>query len=751
MKIFRILTVAFLFIIISSNFSFAQNNNDPIQAQIDSLFELKDDTNKVNSINAIWWKNRNKIDSANYFQIAEKNIEIAKNLIFLKGLGTAQKILATYYYYKADYDKALELYKESFKNYDSCNYKKGVAIDYKNIGNIYSQLGATKEALKNYFKSLQLRDEIHDTIGKANLYIAIGSIYVNTNDYKDSAIVYFNRALETFKETNSIYYIASTYLRISNFYYNLYLSSKDTANFKFAINYSQKSLEISKKYNISSYIGTAYEIIGESYRTINNTDSAYYYLKKSLDVRREGNNVFGIVNSLTKIGSYFLALKKYSQAEKYLIEALELSQVIDSHQVTKDIYGNLSTLYYETGQYKKAFDNYSIFNKLKDSLENKQNTKQLTQLAMQYEFDKKQKIQELEQQKKDAETEAEIKQQKLMSYFFLAGLVFMLIVAFVIFRSYKQKQRTNKLLKDKNDEINIKNAQLNQRNEEIEAQRDEIEAQKDELEEQKNQVEKQNSEITASINYARRIQGAVLTPISFFKENFDEFFILFKPRDIVSGDYYWASKLGDKILVTAADCTGHGVPGAFMSLLGISFLNQITNYEYDYNKENFNAASILNKLRELIVLSLGHGAAEEDTSQEGMDMALVIIDYNKNTLNFAGSYNPLIMVKDNKLSVIKADRMPVGYHFRKMDTPFTDHMMPIEKGTSIYMFSDGYQDQFGGDSGKKFTIKQLKQVILDNSDKPMRIQSQILQDKYFDWTNEKYKQIDDIIITGFKL
>jgi len=409
-----------------------------------------------------------------------------------------------------------------------------------------------------------------------------------------------------------------------------------------------------------------------------------------LDVRREGNNVFGIVNSLTKIGSYFLALKKYSQAEKYLIEALELSQVIDSHQVTKDIYGNLSTLYYETGQYKKAFDNYSIFNKLKDSLENKQNTKQLTQLAMQYEFDKKQKIQELEQQKKDAETEAEIKQQKLMSYFFLAGLVFMLIVAFV-------------------------------------------------------------SEITASINYARRIQGAVLTPISFFKENFDEFFILFKPRDIVSGDYYWASKLGDKILVTAADCTGHGVPGAFMSLLGISFLNQITNYEYDYNKENFNAASILNKLRELIVLSLGHGAAEEDTSQEGMDMALVIIDYNKNTLNFAGSYNPLIMVKDNKLSVIKADRMPVGYHFRKMDTPFTDHMMPIEKGTSIYMFSDGYQDQFGGDSGKKFTIKQLKQVILDNSDKPMRIQSQILQDKYFDWTNEKYKQIDDIIITGFKL
>ncbi|MEA3451941.1 MAG: SpoIIE family protein phosphatase, partial [Bacteroidota bacterium] len=123
----------------------------------------------------------------------------------------------------------------------------------------------------------------------------------------------------------------------------------------------------------------------------------------------------------------------------------------------------------------------------------------------------------------------------------------------------------------------------------------------------------------------------------------------------------------------------------------------------------------------------------------------------ENTLNFAGSYNPLMMVKNNEINVIKADRMPVGYHFRKMDTPFTDHNMPIEKGTNIYMFSDGYQDQFGGSDGKKFTIKKLKQIILENSNKDMNIQSQILQDMYFDWTNEKFKQIDDIIIMGLKL
>ncbi|MEA3450561.1 MAG: tetratricopeptide repeat protein, partial [Bacteroidota bacterium] len=610
MKIIRKILASFLFVFLLSNISIAQQADNPISIQIDSLFQLTDDTNKVNAINDFWWKNRRKIDSANYFQIAEKNIKTAEKLNFLKGLGTAQKILATYYYYEANYDKALELYQKSFKNYDSCNYKKGIAIDYRNIGNVYSQLGATKEAIKNYFKSLKLRDEINDTVGMANIYIAIGSIYINTEDYKDSAIVYFNRALETFKKTNSIFSIASTYLRISNFYYDKLLNKNDTISFNLVIKYANKSLELSKEYNIQRLMGTAYEIKGESFRKINMQDSAYLYLKKSLTVRQDANNVFGIVNSLSKLGNYFLSSNNYSQAKKYLKQALELSQMIGSDQVTKDIYGDFSLLYKNTGDYKKAFEYFNRYINLKDSLQNKQNTKQLTQLAMQYEFDKKQKIQELEQEKKDAETEAEIKQQKLMSYFFLAGLVFMLIVAFVIFRSYKQKQKTNKLLKDKNDEINIKNAQLNQRNEEIEAQKDEIEAQKDEIEDKKNQVEKQNSEITASINYAQRIQGAVLTPIAFFKENFDEFFILFKPRDIVSGDYYWASKLENKIIITAADCTGHGVPGAFMSMLGVSFLNQITNYEYDYNKENFNAANILNKLRDLIVLSLGHGAAE---------------------------------------------------------------------------------------------------------------------------------------------
>ncbi len=749
------LSIYLFFILIFSNIISYSQPKRTIENQIQALFALKDDSDKVDSLNSFLWK-INSYDSTNTFLVAQKSIALSKKLNYLKGLATAQKNLAAYYYYKADYPKALKLYQKSLKNFDSCQYKKGIAIDYRNIGNVYAQLGTTKEALKNFFKSLELREEIHDTLGIAKTYSAIGNLYTNTEAYKDSAIVYFNRALKIFEKTNSIFNITSTYINISNFYYNKYYNKpKDSLSYLKILQYTNASLKLSKKYNLLRFEGIAYEILGETYRIKSNNDSTYYYLSKSLQVRKKDNNVFGIINSYTELGSYFLSLKNYTKAEQYLKKALELSLNTGTKQITLEIYSNFSNLYQQIGNYKKAFYFYNKYSKLKDTLQSKQNTKQLTQMAMQYEFDKKQKIQELEQKRKDEMTQAEIKRQKIITYFLIIGLLFMLLFAFVIFRSYKQKQKTNQLLREKNDQINIKNAQLNQRNEEIEAQRDEIEAQRDKIISQRDYLERQNKEITASINYAQRIQQAVLTPISFFENNFKEFFILFKPRDIVSGDYYWGTKLGDKIIVTAADCTGHGVPGAFMSLLGVSFLNQIVNELFDNNKQNFNAANILNKLRETIVLSLGHGA-KENINQEGMDMAIVIIDYNKNKLEYAGAYNPLLIIKNNELQVVAGDRMPVGYHFRKMDIPFTNHIIEFEKDTNIFMFSDGYQDQFGGIDGKKFTIKKLKQTLLKNNTFPMSKQKEILSDICKEWIEgqneeKKFGQIDDILIMGIKL
>jgi serine phosphatase RsbU (regulator of sigma subunit) len=321
----------------------------------------------------------------------------------------------------------------------------------------------------------------------------------------------------------------------------------------------------------------------------------------------------------------------------------------------------------------------------------------------------------------------------------------MIILVILIFRSYQQKKKNNQILQNKNEQISIKNAQLNQQNEEIEAQRDEIERQKEYL-------EYQNKEITSSINYAQRIQRAMLTSLEFFNKMFKDYFVLYKPRDIVSGDFYWASYVADKIVVTAVDCTGHGVPGAFMSMLGISFLNQIVNQDMK-NSGNVDAAEILNKIRELVIQTLGHGETD-DNPQEGMDMSLVVIDKNSKTINFAGAYNPLYLVRNSEIIIIDADKMPVGYHFLKKDFPFTNKYIDYQANDCLYLFSDGFADQFGGPSGKKFSPKQLREIIVKNSQLSLSEQGVFFDNIITNWIKteqKKFKQIDDILLIGLKL
>jgi hypothetical protein len=223
-------------------------------------------------------------------------------------------------------------------------------------------------------------------------------------------------------------------------------------------------------------------------------------------------------------------------------------------------------------------------------------------------------------------------------------------------------------------------------------------------------VRKQNEHIAQSINYASRIQNAVLPSGDKIAELMPEHFILFKPRDIVSGDFYWMARNENKLILTAADCTGHGVPGAFMSMLGVSFLNEIVLKER---------------------------------------MALCIIDYDTMTMQFAGAYNPLYLVRNSELIQYKADRMPIGVHLKEKAT-FTNHEISLEKGDSFYIFSDGYMDQFGGDEGRKFSSKAFKELILSMQEKSMAEQRVILGETFKMWRGN-HSQIDDVLVIGGKI
>ena len=349
-----------------------------------------------------------------------------------------------------------------------------------------------------------------------------------------------------------------------------------------------------------------------------------------------------------------------------------------------------------------------------------------------------------------------------------AILFSLLIFSFIKWRTTKLKQRQKELeqtVKERTHEIQEANEELNQQNEEIIAQRDEIEQQKDMVVKQKEEIEEVHYEISESINYATRLQEAILPESKILKKYLSDYFVLFKPKDKVSGDFYWWTHIENRTIITAADCTGHGVPGAFMSMLGSSFLREIVEKEYITN-----TGLILKKLRKEIIKALKQ-TGEMGEQKDGMDMAIISIDHETNTVQFSGANNPLYIIKNKKLELkdkksdaiklyeldelstfklyeIKPDKMPISI-YEKMNN-FVTHEIQLEKGDNIYMFSDGFADQFGGKKGKKFKYKPFKQLLINNCQLTMKEQKAILNKAFKDWKGE-LKQIDDVVVLGLKI
>ncbi len=271
---------------------------------------------------------------------------------------------------------------------------------------------------------------------------------------------------------------------------------------------------------------------------------------------------------------------------------------------------------------------------------------------------------------------------------------------------------------------------------------------------QKEIIENKNKELTAGIRYAKRIQDAMLPKVKVLQEYIPDSFIFLKPRDIVSGDFYWFRVIADRFVVAAVDCTGHGVPGGFMSVMGISLLNEITR------RQKINEASVvLDELRERIKKTMSQ-TGEKAEQKDGMDISLCTVDTRTNTLQYAGAYNSLLIVRKDengilKLIEVKADKMPIGI-YKGEEKSFTNHVVNLEKDDSVYMFSDGYMDQFGGPKGRKFLLGNFKELLLKINSESMQTQKEILELKMTEWINhtsagKPYKQMDDILVMGFRI
>ena len=312
----------------------------------------------------------------------------------------------------------------------------------------------------------------------------------------------------------------------------------------------------------------------------------------------------------------------------------------------------------------------------------------------------------------------------------LAYFCYVIISIFIIIVIVKVYTRRLELEKIRLEQI------VKERTEEVVKQKEEIEKQRDEIAEK-------NKSITDSIEYAKRIQTAVLPSNDFAKEVLPEHFILFRPRDIVSGDFYWFTKKDNLLVIIAADCTGHGVPGAFMSMLGVSFLNEIVN-RHDVTT----AGAILTQLRADVKKTLGQ-EGKEGEAKDGMDIALCIVDFENLKMQYAGAYNPLYLCRNNELIEVKADRMPIGIYIKEKES-FTNNEIDLENGDTFYLFSDGYADQFGGEDGQKFKSKNFKELLLEIHHKPMAEQREILNTTIDKWRG-RWEQVDDIIILGIRV
>ncbi len=334
----------------------------------------------------------------------------------------------------------------------------------------------------------------------------------------------------------------------------------------------------------------------------------------------------------------------------------------------------------------------------------------------------------------------------------LAIIIYILLISIGIYLVIKIRERNLRIqtetleikVAERTAEVEMQKTEILGKNHALENQNAEIEAQRDLLANQHDRISMQKKQITDSIQYARRIQSAVLPSSSVLSnENLDHF-VIFRPKDIVSGDFYWFKKTNSHMLMAVVDCTGHGVPGAFMSMLGNSFLNEIA-----IRREVEKADEVLAEMRSHVLDALTQSGNREET-KDGMDMAFCALNLKTLEMQYAGAYIPLHYVRNGILMEVKPDKMPVGFHVVKPH-PFTNHLIQMQRGDTIYLLTDGIVDQFGGVTGEKLKMRRIRDIISQNYDLPMDLQKTILEDTLTNWMGDEFNQIDDITMVGIRL
>jgi serine phosphatase RsbU (regulator of sigma subunit) len=594
------------------------------------------------------------------------------------------------------------------------NFPRGMAYAHNNLGDLYWYKNDYLSSGDHYHEALKIFEELKDLAAIADCYRNIGWIYFST-DKTHEALEYHTKALQINREFGALKSTASNYNDIGICYHKLAIYDSAMQNYC-------KSLNIMELGNIKTGLAGAYGNIGDLFNDMGNNWEAINNLLQSLKLSEEIGNKRYMSDTYGVLSNLYLKDSNYTAAIEALDKATVFATELNDKSLLKKNYEKFASLYALQYKFQKADEYINLASELTDSILEDANKRQQAEMVAKYEFASKREAltKLIEGKKLFAEM---ISREKTLKIYLLVFCLIVVLFALFLYRNNAQKHKMNLALEKASHEI-----------------------------------EEKNKSITDSILYSKHIQDVCLPSKQLKDQLFGQIFILFQPKDIVSGDFYWYNEKNGKKLIAACDCTGHGVPGALMSMIGNNILNRIVN-----EKGLTSPEEVLNRLNYEIRKTLKQ--EEQSESKDGMDIAL--LTFNSDTeVEYAGANRPLWVVRHSKssqsagaeadsafkpeLEEIKPDKFSIGGHPTETPRQFKKHIINVSKGDCLYLFSDGFGDQFGGSNGKRFTTKRFKELLVMNAAKPVEEQELVLKSVIKEWKGE-LEQIDDILVIGIKI
>jgi tetratricopeptide (TPR) repeat protein len=640
-------------------------------------------------------------------KIYEEGIKRAREISYYKFLGMMSNRAGNLLNRMGQNTEAIVHYREATRADSIAKLYAYESEAYRSMGEIYTTIGEHELAMQNFLSAIRVAEAHDETVQLGNAYVSMGNSQQNQKDY-DKALESFKKSLAAMKKANYGYGIAGGYLSIANIYF--FKQNYDSAIVNYKIS-RELILELKSEPTVARVnVDIANVLIQQK-----SYNEALGYNKEALAIFAKYNDYEGLCGGYNNIAVANMGLENYKESELNFFKSLELSKKYKFNNFRLDSYSGMARLYFAMGKYREAYL-YKDSAVAMDSLLVGQEHERLTK-EMEARFENRKKEEEIRKGQEKIEhlnivtaEQAEIdKKQKQIILAVSCGLVIVLVLAFFLVSANSAKRKANLR-----------------------------------LEEQNKIIAEKNKDITDSINYALRIQKSVMSDERILQRAVSEYFILNKPRDIVSGDFFWLAQKENRTYIAVADCTGHGVPGALVSVVGINLLNKIIEMPGTPSP-----SGVLELLHIMMIHALNKDA-EARESNDGMDIALLCLDKNSNKAIFSGAGRPLYYADKNGLNYFKGDRYSVAGEKKEGDAPFTEQEINLSGPINFYLSSDGFVDQFGEKTGKKFLSKRFQELLQSISHLPMKEQQERIEKEFTSWKGN-LEQVDDVLVMGVRV